>query len=412
MSHDPVEALRMALRATPDNHGLRLVLADLLRDRGDAQGALEQLQILLDADALPPDRLIPTGLLAVEISDLPLAQRCLQEAGAAGSLDAAPLRSALLNAQEASGVVRLRVVGDGEGARPSRETGPEITFAEVGGLTDVKKLIHRRIILPFIRPGLLERYRKKAGGGVLLYGPPGCGKTLMARATAGEVGRPFYVARIDEILSPYIGASEQNLHDCFEQARADAPSVLFLDEIDAIGFSRSRMRGEHHRGLVDQLLQELDGMGADNTDVLVLAATNAPWDLDDALLRPGRFDRSVFVPPPDEAARVEILGIHLADRPLDGVTAEALARRTDRFSGADLEALVERTFDLVIEEALETGTEPPATLHHFEEALRDLRPSTLSWLERARNYVEFANRDERWDDVARYLGVKRGWRLF
>lgn len=412
---DPVDALRAALAAAPDNAGLRLALADLLASTGRSDEALAELRALAITGALPPDRVLAVGQMALDASDLPLVERCLALAGEHGLVQGvSALRDALLARRAEQGVVTLRVV-DGAEASGSADIDadvPPVRFEDVGGLADLKKVIHRRIILPFTRPGLLQRYRKKAGGGVLLYGPPGCGKTLIARATAGECGLPFAVVRIDEILSPYIGVSEQNLHACFDQARATAPCVLFLDEIDAIGFSRSRMRGESHRGLVDQLLQELDGMSDRNEDVLVLAATNAPWDLDDALLRPGRFDRTIFVPPPDAEARAEILAIHLQDRPVDRVDAKALAARTDRFSGADLQGLVERAFDEVIEEALETGEEPPARMDHFEAALRDLRPSSAPWLERARNYVEFANRDERWDDVARYLGVKKGWRLF
>ena len=388
--------------------------SSLAADRVDA--ALIEVAALLEASELPGARAVSLGRHAVARRDLQLAERLTNLAESTGQLDGvADLRASLDTLREERGVVTLKVVDGGDTATSRDRAAPErvqITFEQVGGLADLKRVVHRKIILPFTRPDLLKRYGKRAGGGVLLYGPPGCGKTLMARATAGECGLPFFVVRIDEILSAYVGRSERNLRQAFEHARANAPCMMFLDELDALGFARSRMQGEHHRGLVDQLLQELDGMADANDNVLVLAATNAPWDLDDALLRPGRFDRTLFVPPPDAPAREEILRIHLEGRPIGAVDLKDLAGRTERFSGADLRALVERAFDEVVEEALQTGTEPPAESAHFVGALAELRPSTGPWLERARNYVEFANQDQRYDDVARYLGISKGWKLF
>jgi SpoVK/Ycf46/Vps4 family AAA+-type ATPase len=280
---------------------------------------------------------------------------------------------------------------------------PAVMFADVGGLEDVKKAIHRTIILPFQRHDLYEKYRRGAGGGVLLFGPPGCGKTLLARATAGECGLPFSNVRIEEILDPYFGISERNLHDAFVQARTFAPCVLFLDELDAIAFARRKHVGNVGRQLVDQLLQELDAIGADNDDILVLAATNAPWDVDEAMKRPGRFDRVVFVPPPDAAARAHILALHLADRPTEEIDVARIAKQTPLFSGADLEALVERAIDLVIDHALESGHERPLTTRDVERALASMRASTLEWIATARNYVEFANQGGRYDEVAGFL---------
>ena len=267
----------------------------------------------------------------------------------------------------------------------------------------MKKAINRTIILPFQRHDLYEKYNRSAGGGVLLFGPPGCGKTLLARATAGECGLPFSNVRIEEILDPYFGVSEANLHDSFVQARRFAPCVLFIDELDAIAFARRKHSGSVGRPLVDQLLQELDAIGADNENILVLAATNAPWDVDEAMKRPGRFDRIVFVPPPDPPARERILALHLRDRPSDNVDTSRIAKATPLFSGADLRALVERAVDLVIDDALETGRERPLTTRDLDNALNDMRPSTLEWIATAPNYVEFANQSGRYDEVASFL---------
>ena len=176
---------------------------------------------------------------------------------------------------------------------------------------------------------------------------------MLARATAGECGLPFLNVRIEEILDPYFGAGAQPAR-CLRAGPAFAPCVLFLDELDAIGFARRKHAGMPGAPLVDQVLQELDAIGCDNEGILVLAATNAPWDVDEALKRPGRFDRMVFVPPPDEPARERILALHLGGHP-GGMDCEKLARATPLFSGADLRALVERAIDAVIDEALDSG---------------------------------------------------------
>jgi SpoVK/Ycf46/Vps4 family AAA+-type ATPase len=236
-----------------------------------------------------------------------------------------------------------------------------------------------------------------------MYGPPGCGKTMLARATAGECNLPFVNIRIEDIIDPYIGVSERNLHQAFTAARNMAPCVIFLDELDALAFARRKRTSSVGRSLVDQLLQELDSIGSDNRGLLVMGATNEPWDVDDALLRPGRFDRRVFVPPPDAAARQAILQRLVDNVPQEGVKLMALVQRTPLFSGADLRALIDRAIDHVIEEALLSGGEPPLTQAHLEAALADLQPTTVDWLKRVQNYIDFANRDQRYDEVAAYL---------
>lgn len=191
-----------------------------------------------------------------------------------------------------SEVVRLLV--------PENET---LTFDDIGGLDELKKTIHKKIILPYQKPGLFQRFRKKVGGGVLLYGPPGCGKTMLARATAGECKATFFNVAISDVLDMYIGESERKLHALFEQARAQAPAVMFFDEVEALGGKRSNTRESTSSKLVSQFLSEMDGFTNDNHGVLILAATNVPWSVDSAFRRPGRFDRVLFVPPPDRPAR-------------------------------------------------------------------------------------------------------------
>ncbi|HWT91479.1 MAG TPA: ATP-binding protein [Solirubrobacteraceae bacterium] len=424
---DRLEGLRAAAELSPDNHGLRLVLVEALVSEGFGEEALDHLQALSDAGALPDAELVPTGRLALQHGRLQLAARCVEAARRRGIGEGVqPLQRALEDALTDGGITR-RVASEGpdpdddeddDDDRFGREDGEaaslglraldpdaHATFADVGGLADVKEAVHRTIVLPFQRPDLYERYGRRAGGGVLLYGPPGCGKTLIARATAGECGLPFFNVRIEDVLDPYIGVSERNLHAAFEAARAQAPCVLFLDELDALAYARRKQRGGGARPLVDQLLQELDAIGSDNRQLLVLAATNAPWDVDDALKRPGRFDRMVFVPPPDATARERILEMKLDAPPTaPDVTPQALAQRTPLFSGADLEHWVERAVDQAIDEALRKGgADVPVTNAHLDHALATLAPTTLDWLGTARNYVEFANESGRYDDVLAYL---------
>ncbi|HSZ72252.1 MAG TPA: AAA family ATPase, partial [Cytophagaceae bacterium] len=192
---------------------------------------------------------------------------------------------------------------------------PSVNFGDVGGMLTVKKEIELKIIHPLNHPELYKAYGKKTGGGILLYGPPGCGKTHIARATAGQVNARFISVGLNDILDMWVGNSEKNLHEVFQTARANAPCVLFFDEIDALGASRSDMKQSSGRHLINQFLQELDGIDNNNEGVLVLGATNTPWHLDAAFRRPGRFDRIIFVPPPDAEARETIFKLKLHNKP-------------------------------------------------------------------------------------------------
>ncbi|WP_055590170.1 ATP-binding protein [Peterkaempfera griseoplana] len=415
MSQERIESLRRAVEASPDDTMLRLILAEALLGAGLGEQSLPHFEVLLHAGALPTESLLQVGSAALDGDRLDLARACLEAARHAGVVEnvTALQRRVDERLAERSGADRLRVRADGadgQGGDPSRDdAGPEsTTFDDVGGMAEVKKLIHRMVVLPRSRPELFAAYGRRTGGGVLLYGPPGCGKTLLARATAGECGLPFLNVRIEDVIDPYQGISERNLHHAFETARAVGPCVIFLDELDGLAYARHKHRGSEARRLVDVLLQELDAIGSDNSGLTVMAATNAPWDVDEAMLRPGRFDRVVFVPPPDEPARADILRVHTAGLPTgEGtVDADAVAARTALFSGADLRAVVERAVDELIEEALRGGGEPPLGTAGLLAAVDRVRPSTLEWLQRARAYVEFANGSERYEDVAAFLRTR------
>lgn len=287
----------------------------------------------------------------------------------------------------------------------SRET---ITLADVGGLEQVKKRIREAFLEPMRNQAIARAFGKSLRGGLLLYGPPGTGKTFMARAVAGELGARFLTVTLADILNRWQGESEKSLHEIFQKARRLAPVVLFLDEVDAIGGKRAQYSGSSGmRTIVNQLLQEMDGIGSDNDGLFVLGATNHPWDVDTALLRPGRFDRVVLVLPPDEPAREAILRHHLAGRPVAGIDLRAIAAQTDGFSGADLEHLCATAAEKAMMDSIASGEVRPITMADVRAALAELRPSTTAWLQSARNVVTFANNDGRYDDLAAYLRSRR-----
>lgn len=330
------------------------------------------------------------------------------EGARADDLDAALMQRA---GRSTSGTVvqlhsHLRSIPGAKTANDSEKLSnrPRVTFADIGGLEDVKAQIRRKIILPFEKKSLFDRFRKRGGGGVLLYGPPGCGKTLLARATAAECNAKFISVEIAEVLSMWIGESEKRLAHAFEQARTEKPSVLFFDEIEALAARRRFSEGDHKASMVSTFLNEFDGFNASNDGVLVLAATNVPWAVDPAFRRNGRFDRTLFVPPPDRPARKAILDIELKDRPQTGdIDTNAVAERTSGYSGADLANIVETAVDLAIEDSIDHDRVTPISAKHLMTALKEVKPTTLEWLSQARNYAKFANEGGLYDDVVAFL---------
>jgi len=284
---------------------------------------------------------------------------------------------------------------------------PQTTFEEVGGMEKVKEEVRMKILHPLKHPEIYKAYGKKIGGGILLYGPPGCGKTHLARATAGEVGSNFIAVGISDILDMYIGQSERNLHAIFQKARNLKPCVLFFDEVDALGASRSDMRQSAGRNVINQFLAELDGVEYDNDGVLVLAATNAPWHLDPAFRRPGRFDRIIFVPPPDAEAREAILQIKLRDKPTEELNYKRLLKKTDGFSGADLEAVIDLAVEGKLEEAIRSGEPKPLKTNDLEKAIKQHKATTKEWFSTAKNYALFANEAGIYDEILDYLNIKK-----
>lgn len=278
---------------------------------------------------------------------------------------------------------------------------PMINFSDLGGMDELKDRIRMSIIHPFKNKALFAKFKKKTGGGILMYGPPGCGKTLVSRATAGECGAHFMNISIHEILSKWIGEAEQRVHELFETARRKSPSIIFIDEIDALCVKRSD--AGNSASLVNTLLNEIDGAAHHNEDVLVIGATNTPWRIDSAFRRPGRFDHVLFVPPPDALARVSVFELALKDIPQEKINLGKLAKISEKFSGADIVACVQAASEQVISQIISTGKESNLTEKALLQAVKKHRATTLEWLEQATNYASFANQSGLYDDLAEYL---------
>src|SRR5271165_4970226 len=407
-----LDSLRKAVEALPEDVPLRLHLATMLLQAGQRDEAVRQIGAVLQRDpgnarALgllqdlngagpPPGQAAgqppaDPGVISAERTGLPAPPPLAAaepdadpgppagEAGKASHYDWSQAEDELRD------VLPAMFVGDGD-AEDSASAGIDearaydaehtgLTLGDVAGMTEVKQRLEAAFLAPMRNPELRKLYGKSLRGGLLLYGPPGCGKTFVARAVAGELGARFITVSFADLIDMFVGRSERNIHDLFEVARRNAPCVVFLDEVDAIGQKRSQLRNTPMRSAVNQLLLELDDVASDNTGVFLLAATNHPWDVDSALRRPGRFDRTLLVLPPDPVAREGVFRYHLKERPVAGID---LARLSRLIAQADLEA-----------------------------AVSEVRPSLGTWFDTARNVALFANEGGAYDDLVAYLRKRR-----
>ena len=443
-----LSALAQALERDPRNGPLWLHYAELLSAAGRAQEALRALRTAVEIAAVHEAAL--RKLVAALLEQEELAEALIRAEGELERREDPELRALLaeIHARRGSEVqapepktarnpapktARVAKPGIKKDAPPSerREALAEVsagsldaedwaaqfewgdlrvTLADVAGLEDVKRQIGLRIIAPFKNPAIYDAFGRSGGGGLLLYGPPGCGKTYVARATAGELGARFMSVSIHDVLDKYWGESEKLVHGLFEHARRSKPTVLFFDEFDALGSSRGRGESQFWKTIVDQLLQEMDGVGSRNKDVLLLAATNVPWNVDAAFRRPGRFDRVLFVTPPDEAARRAILERHARSLPGgDALDLDPVARKAELFSGADLRALCERAGEKALERSLESGKVHHVVQRDLESAFAASRSTVLEWLATARNYARYSNEGGQYDELTEYLKRARKW---
>jgi SpoVK/Ycf46/Vps4 family AAA+-type ATPase len=398
MPDDPlIASLLDAVQRAPEDLPLRVHLAGRLLAAGRTPEALEHCAAAL--------RLAP---------DDPAASAVLASISAALTPPFPPQPLAAVGPDDFDWkAAEEQIEGLGVAAPPRSEPDaplerPAITMADVGGMEQVKAEIQSSFLIPMAHPELRAAYGAELGGGLLLYGPPGCGKTFLARAVAGELGAAFVAVSLADVLDMWLGASERNMKALFESARAHRPSVIFLDEIDAIGQRRTNLRNNPAmRGTVNQLLSEMDGATANNDGVFVLAATNQPWDVDPALRRPGRFDRVLFVSPPDLDARMAILKVHLRDRPLGPLDLHRLAKETDGYSGADLARLCAVATRAALADAAATGHVRPVLMSDLDQARKQFKSTTGEWLATARNAATFANVDGTYDDLDEYLKRRR-----
>lgn len=280
---------------------------------------------------------------------------------------------------------------------------PDMNFSDVGGLEDIKKEIDLKIIKPLDNAELYASYGKKIGGGILLYGPPGCGKTYLAKATAGEINAAFINVSLNDILDMWHGNSEKNLHNIFKKARENTPCVVFFDEIDALAAKRSDMLQSAGKKVINQFLNELDGIQHDNDGLLIIGATNTPWHLDSAFRRPGRFDRIIFVPPPDLKSKEIIIELKLKGKPNENINYNKVAKKTKNYSGADINALIDIAVEAKLEDALLTGIPKPITTKDLMTAAEKHKASTVDWFNTAKNYATFANQSGLYNDVLAYI---------
>jgi transitional endoplasmic reticulum ATPase len=248
-------------------------------------------------------------------------------------------------------------------------TSSNIKFADIGGLESTKRQIQNMIIHPFTHPEIYDFYQINAGGGILLHGSPGCGKTMIAKATAGECDAKFYNVKTSDIVSRYVGEAEKQIREVFEQARQEEKAIIFFDEIDSIASNRASAEPFAKR-VVNELLAQMDGVDSDCSNILVMAATNMFDILDPALLRHGRFGRHIYIPLPDQIGRAAILKIHTKKRPVaSDVDIEELALLTEGYSGADISALCENAAYIPLQETLQTGKRRKITHDDFIMAL-------------------------------------------
>jgi transitional endoplasmic reticulum ATPase len=275
---------------------------------------------------------------------------------------------------------------------------PNVKWTDIGGLKKVKDELIEAVEWPLKRPETFQRLGINPPKAVLLYGPPGCGKTMLAKAVATESEANFIAIKGPELLSKWVGESEKGVREIFKKARQTAPTIIFFDEIDAITPRRGLEYGSHvTETVVNQILTELDGIER-LENVIILGATNRPDMIDPSLLRPGRFDRLVLVPLPDKEARDEILRVHTKSMPLRGVSVEELAKRTEGYSGADMEALCREAAMSALREDSEAGH---VEYKHFERAFHEVKPSVTD--DEAKSYEKGFKRGKKDEKIPAYM---------
>jgi len=375
--------LRAAVEAVPDNLALRLHVAALLLEAGRPAESLEHSSAVL--------ALVPGQRDAVE-----LAERATGALPHSPFPVAGPYPAVAPEPQHRGASVDQWVLGEVEE--------PRTTLADVGGMPALKRWLRTAFLSSLRDPQMRRLFGRSLRGGLLMYGPPGCGKTFLARAVAGELQASFLRIDLAHVVDMWLGYSRRSIHEIFETARASAPCLLYLDQLDAIGPRRAGRRHSIGRGVVDQLVAELYSASEEHEGVFVIAASEHPWDVDALLRQPGRLDHRLLVLPPDLEAREVIIRSVLAGRPLaDDLDLGALAARTDKYSAADLAQLCESAAAAALEASIVSNSSRPIALADFTRGLHEIRPSTPPWFDLARDYARFAAEPGSYDDLVTYL---------
>ncbi len=430
-----LESLLEALKFSPNNIPLKLQVAKLYAQMGDFENCEKHLYEIIDLDATDKEAKYELANCFYKQGKIPAAEVLLEEI-VRNSNDIKYIellcycqlnQGNYLEAQESYKDIltinpsytnedfdrKLKVPSSNVDNEFTDDDAlsfmkkPNASFKDIGGMQHVKNEIALKIIKPLEHKDLYKAYGKKIGGGILLYGPPGCGKTHLARATAGEIKANFINVGINEILDMWVGSSERNLHEIFETARKNTPCVIFIDEIDALGANRNDVNKTAGRTVINQFLSELDGIDTDNEGILIIGATNAPWYLDPAFRRPGRFDRIIFVSPPDIEAREEIFNIQLKDKPTTTIDYAVLAKSAKEFSGADIKATIDVAIEHKLEESFKDGIPKPLSTKDILSAVKKMKSSTKEWFSSAKNYALYSNDGGMYDEILTYLKIKK-----
>lgn len=420
MRESLIRSLRLAVEQAPDDVPLRVHLGVLLLEDGDVDAAVASLASALvlepgheearagmaraladPAAAAVPSAVEPSSRMAAPADD-PL------DDGPRDDDDLESRPPALPGMPGEPGSFDWETAEDDLRTASFRIDRPDLRLSDVGGMTQVKAALEQAFLAPLRNPELREAYGASLRGGLLLYGPPGCGKTHLARALAGELGASFLSVSQADLLDHESGSPARAVADVFEAARRASPCVLFLDEVDAVAPRRSSSDSAWARAVVNQVLVELDGVDSRNDGLFVLAATNRPWEVDPAARRPGRLDRTLLVLPPDEPARREIARRRLEGRPVGDVDLDALARATSGMSGADVGYVCDLALQRALADSVATGTPRTVTDKDLRRARSSVTPSVGEWAASARSVVTYGVDDGTFAELREFLGMRRG----
>lgn len=398
------------LEENPDDHEARAMYALTLSSNYRPVDALEEYRTLIAAN---PGEAKYFLFRAKVYDQMEMSARAIDDYSKALELDpsleeAEIGREVAALKRQAMGIddeVYSAYITGGEERLVGDERVPSERFDDIAGIDFVKETIRETIQYPLMNPDLAKMYGKHAGGGVLFFGPPGCGKTILARAAAGECGIPFINVNLSTVLDKWVGNTEKAIAMIFKVARKNTPSMIFFDELDALGMAREDTQTGWEKKLISQLLTEMDGTQSSNLNVMILGATNAPWNVDLALRRAGRFGKSVYVPPPSLKERADIFNLYLKKRPfvdLDGIDSQALAKKTEYHSSDSIRQIVEDAASIPWKEAIRTGESRPIEMRDLDAAIEARQPDLNEWHKLVSKYEDFARQTQ----AKRAIGFK------